>query len=704
MLITLVLLLSTGSLLRVESHQSSNLTSSSPPSSSSLNRQYHQSISTHHYVPSSSSTNGGLSHGHPTAVARRNLQQPSHYQQHHHHNQQLSGPSSSTTPGLLSSNGNSNVGSSLIRRFWPNPPQSHSSPSSGPSSSIISSLAPISFLERRPSLFRGSRAEPGFLDVLESAAQEIRVLPGSGSLRGPHSSPPPPPPPPPPPHRHNRQLGQRPSKPEMTITELKDISQIPKILRAVKDRIQSMPGLKAFLLTKDGPSGPKIKPSILLTAPEEYSSKPGQLIWRLLNSKSTKGSTSFAKSLSSLTSRSRYPSQPHSSGSILSSPPPPSQQQQSSPSPNSPSSGPQSQSDKYAFIEVPSAIDLDGTSPFSESPFPNENIIINTSEQTESTPDEILIESSDNQNGNNVNNHIGNSIGNTNNQINNNFNTLNGPIQTAESIAEAIEEIPRTYYYRDTTEPKGYHHGPSGDYLQATSSIRDNSFSSSPFTVNEHVPLSPVHNGWIPKNSKHWSPGAYRSAFYTPDTRLIKFTIHDRVSGSAKQSASPSIPIGTYIHPSLSINPVKSKINNNNNQLNVNNNQLNSVNSNVNSNSNNYQQSNSRNSLSSKYNNNDYFNHPSLIEESYNINDDELIKTTTTTTTTTTSPTTITTITTPNSPPSTINKVPIVATLTPSSSSSSSDDQLTTPPSFLTSQHDKSTESSTPITTIRPSA
>ncbi|XP_015792128.1 putative uncharacterized protein DDB_G0277255 [Tetranychus urticae] len=603
MLIPLVLLLSTGSLLSVESHQSSNITSSS------LNRQYSRDQSSH-------LSTTGLDNGHPTAIARRNHHQvPSSYHQ-------LSGPSSSP------------------------------------------------FHERRP-LYRGPRAEPGFLDVLETSPHEIRVHPGGR----PHSHPPPHPPPPPP-HRHNRQLGHR-GKAEVAITELKDISQIPKILRAVKDRIQSMPGLKAFLLTKDGPSGPKIKPSIVLTAPEEFSNKPGHLIWRLLNSKSAKTPNSFGKSL---TSRPRYPSPPSSPSSSVSNSP--SSSPSSSTSPSSPASN---FNDKYTFIEVPSSIDLDGSSPFAESTFPNENIVINTNpESTDSNSEEILIEQSDNQM---PSNGLTYNINNGLNGNHNNLNNFNEPIQMAESSSEMIEESPRTYYYRDTTEPKGYHHGgyQNSDYLQATS-IRDNSFASSPFTVNEHVPLSPKHNGWIPKDTKHWTPGAYRSAFYTPDTRLIKFTIHDRVSESLrKQSQSRNSAINK------DFNNFNSNSNSNNNN-NVNSN----VNSNVNNNNNHHLYN--RNSLSSKYSN-DYSNHPSLIEESYNINEDELIRPSTSTITTTNSP-----LSSPSSSSTTIKKVAAVVTLTPASVTESSSESTS---SWSTSSQNKATESSlttSTTTTIKPSS
>jgi len=78
------------------------------------------------------------------------------------------------------------------------------------------------------------------------------------------------------------------------------------------------------------------------------------------------------------------------------------------------------------------------------------------------------------------------------------------------------------------------------DEPRSTSSI-DGSSLMSPFAQNSYLPSHPAHNGWIPKNTKQWTPGAYRSAFYTPDTRLIKFTIKDRVNGGKLNKKRPQV-------------------------------------------------------------------------------------------------------------------------------------------------------------------
>lgn len=46
----------------------------------------------------------------------------------------------------------------------------------------------------------------------------------------------------------------------------------------------------------------------------------------------------------------------------------------------------------------------------------------------------------------------------------------------------------------------------------------------------------PHLQGWIPKKKTSWFPGTYRSAFFAPDTRIIKFTIDDIIKSEKEDS------------------------------------------------------------------------------------------------------------------------------------------------------------------------
>ena len=82
-----------------------------------------------------------------------------------------------------------------------------------------------------------------------------------------------------------------------------------------------------------------------------------------------------------------------------------------------------------------------------------------------------------------------------------------------------------------------------GSSLQSLSRHPDNQYKynfASPYLRNKHIaPQKPYPKGWLPHtDQKPWYPGTYRSAFYSPDTRLIKFTIKDRVATKKPSSSS----------------------------------------------------------------------------------------------------------------------------------------------------------------------
>ncbi|XP_074595288.1 uncharacterized protein LOC141850546 [Brevipalpus obovatus] len=506
---------------RHSSSSSSQLSSSSSPSSSPS--------SSSSYSPSSSP-----------------ITYPSHVSSHEHFHtylEPISASSSSVpvphktvftlTPSISSS--------SFQRRYWnPNFP-SHHHPLHQPHPHSHRGMGLIGHRTRGEAHRHHRNLNPNSysalpIDARETTTHELRV-PSSSAVFVPQSA-----------STSNNRLG-------LPLNELIELSSVPKMLKRVKNGFQSIPGVKFFLLTKNVPKA-NLKPQIIVNTDEDtqlqypvVSDSGTRALWNILNSSSPKKKRTKAdKSMKFLPLTS-----PLMQTSVPSPSPP-------SPSPSLPSTS-SSYIKKYVMNAFRSgAIELPLTSD-----------LLTSSDVALYGPDLELAQGnghSADEFGESQENHLSA----VNSYLEPSFassilRSMSTPIVSLPSSSsvvvdqmkmmkknkmmikknQALQQQPQLLAKQQQQEQQQRGDGKDEDQfegdedtsdtrsidsddLRATSSIAGSSFMS-PFIQNSHLPSHPAHNGWIPKNTKQWSPGTYRSAFYTPDTRLIKFTIKDRVNG-----------------------------------------------------------------------------------------------------------------------------------------------------------------------------